>query len=377
MFRFAIACSLIAGCTTDNSGPGAMLDHGALAKFNLDDRAFVEGHALGVLYLSQRVPMHTQNTGFTYQIGLSAPHAQVAYQWKEVVSSSSTSTTTSAAGVCNEGIGSDCGSGSGSGSGSGGSDGSGSDGGGGDGSCETFLNPAVDEAKQIIANLDLEVVMGSDYAGQTAHYSARFQAGVAQALASEDEADQDPGVEFGPVRDQAIHDDMCTHSPLVLDVDGTGIETTTVAAGVAFDLLANGRAVQTAWPARGALLVLDRDGDGQITSGRELFGNGDGAADGFAALAAFDLNGDGVIDARDPVYAQLALWRDANHDGASAPGELTPLAASGIRSIPLAHAISDGRDSHGNPLHELGRFVRADGSAGDMIDVWFRYHAGR
>jgi hypothetical protein len=237
------------------------------------------------------------------------------------------------------------------------------------------MNPAVDEAKQIIANLDLESVMGPEYAGQTAQYSARFHAGVAEALASEDQADNDPGVEFGPVRDQAIQQDMCTHSPLVLDTDGTGIEATTVAGGVAFDLLASGRAVQTAWPARGALLVLDRDGDGRITSGRELFGNGDGAADGFAALAAFDSNGDGVIDARDPVFAQLALWRDANHDGVSAPGELSRLAASGIRAIPLDHAVSDGRDAHGNPLHELGRFVRADGTSGEMVDVWFRYHA--
>jgi len=215
--------------------------------------------------------------------------------------------------------------------------------------------------------------MGPDFAGQTAKYAARFQAGVDEALASEDVADSDPGAEFGPVRDQAIGDGMCTHSPLVLDIDGTGITTSAVGEGVAFDLLASGSAVRTAWPTSGALLVLDRDGDGRITSGRELFGNNDGAADGFASLAALDDNRDGVIDARDAAFGKLALWRDANHDGISAPGELTGLVANGVLAIPLAHDVSSERDVHGNPLHERGRFLRANGQAGDVVDVWFRY----
>ena len=366
MSRFLFVSSLLAGCTAQIGGPQDVFDSSALSQYSMGDRAFVEGHALGVLYFSRTVPKYTQGTGFTYKVGLSAPHAQVSYDWTKVIpdANGAVSTSTSAAGGCNEGLGG-CGSGSGSGSGSGD--------GGGDGSCQTFLDPARAEATSLIANIDLEQVMGPDYAGQTAQYAQRFQDGVSQALDSEDAADNDPGVEFGPVRDQAIADNMCTHSPLVLDVDGAGIVTSSVETGVAFDLLGNGRAVRTAWPSQGALLVLDRDGDGRITSGRELFGNGDGAADGFGSLAAFDDNHDGVIDARDAVFGKLALWRDTNHDGISSFVELTSLAQNGVTAIPLAHDVSSERDAAGNVLHDRGRFVRADGSSGDVIDVWFRY----
>jgi hypothetical protein len=68
-----------------------------------------------------------------------------------------------------------------------------------------------------------------------------------------------------------------------------------------------------------AFLALDRDGDGQITSGEELFGNHtlEGSANGFEALqrTAMESNGGvrrGSVSADDPVYAQLLLWTDRN-----------------------------------------------------------------
>ena len=374
MRGYVVISLLLVGCVgtidSNRSGTGAVFDANALAKFQPSDRAFVQGHALGVFYFAQAVPSHVPS--FTFERGLSAPHAQVAYDWNTVVVNPDAAGTGSASsGACNEGIGSNCGSGSGSGSGSDTGTGSGSGSGSGDGACETFLSPATTDAKNAIAALDVTSIVGD------AQYVQRFQAGVTEALASEDQADHDPGVEFGPVRDQAIADNLCTHSPLVLDLDGSGIAASSVGDGVAFDLLGTGRSVQTAWPTHGALLALDRDGDGRITSGSELFGNNDGARDGFAALAAYDRDGNGVIDARDPVYASLRLWRDTNRDGASSPAELVTLAHAGVAAIELAHATTALHDPFGNPLHETGRFVRSDGSRGDVADVWFRFHAER
>ena len=105
--------------------------------------------------------------------------------------------------------------------------------------------------------------------------------------------------------------------PIVLDLDGDGVKTLSLAAMRHFDLDNSGFAEQTAWVDSGdGLLVLDLDGNGRIERGAELFGNhtalGDGtnAADGYAALAQYDDNGDGRIDAGDAIWQQLQVWRD-------------------------------------------------------------------
>jgi hypothetical protein len=88
-------------------------------------------------------------------------------------------------------------------------------------------------------------------------------------------------------------------------------------------------------------IALDRDGDGAITSGAELFGSSTVLADGararhgFAALAELDANGDGIVDARDPMFAKLVLWSDRDGDRQSSPDELQPLSRS-VTSISLA-----------------------------------------
>lgn len=107
-------------------------------------------------------------------------------------------------------------------------------------------------------------------------------------------------------------------SPLVLDLDGGGIQTTAVNRyGAHFDLDANGFAESVGWVAPGdGLLVRDLDGDGVIDNGRELFGdhtvlqNGNNAANGFQALAELDGNADGKVDANDAAFASLRVWRD-------------------------------------------------------------------
>ena len=124
-----------------------------------------------------------------------------------------------------------------------------------------------------------------------------------------------------------------TGTPIVIDVDGSGFQLTSVANGVQFDFFDNGSAIQMAWTASGstnAFLVRDLYGDGKIVDGTEMFGNLTAQPpstnpNGFAALAQYDDNGDGWIDAQDAIWPSLLLWIDANHNGISEPGELHTL----------------------------------------------------
>jgi len=112
--------------------------------------------------------------------------------------------------------------------------------------------------------------------------------------------------------------------PLVLDLDGDGIETVGDDAEILFDHTADGLKKGTGWVAADdGMLVLDRNENGTIDTGRELFGDntlladGEKARDGFEALKDFDVNDDGIIDASDDIFEQLQVWQDGNQDGIS------------------------------------------------------------
>ena len=166
--------------------------------------------------------------------------------------------------------------------------------------------------------------------------------------------------------------------PIILDLDGDGLETVGLASNIYFDHDDDGVLTKTGWAgANDALLVWDRNGNGTIDTGAELFGdftvlpNGTLAPNGFAALAALDANGDGVIDATDPAFAELKLWRDISQDGVSQGGELVSLADAGIVSLNLAHSLKNQRLANGNTLAREGTFTRADGSTSAMGEFKF------
>ncbi|MFE1813308.1 calcium-binding protein, partial [Metapseudomonas otitidis] len=160
--------------------------------------------------------------------------------------------------------------------------------------------------------------------------------------------------------------------PLSLDLDGDGIETVGANAGITFDFDGDGLKTGTGWvKGDDGFLVLDRNGNGQIDNGGELFGvdtvkaNGQKATDGFDALRDFDSNGDGVFDAKDAQFANVRVWQDTNQDGIAQTGELKTLAEHNIVAINL-DAKASNHNSNGNLISAIGSFVRGDGSEGTV-----------
>jgi urease beta subunit len=167
-------------------------------------------------------------------------------------------------------------------------------------------------------------------------------------------------------------------SPLILDLDGDGVETTHIDSGVKFDIDGDGDLDQTGWVDEDdALLSLDLDGDGVIDDGSELFGNhtkledGTKADNGFMALDQYDDNLDGIIDENDAIYSELTLWRDSNQDGKSDEGELLSLKEAGVKSLNLEYEESD-KVEDGNEYRQVGSYENSDGESLEMSDVWFQ-----
>ncbi len=129
--------------------------------------------------------------------------------------------------------------------------------------------------------------------------------------------------------------------PIVLDIDGDGFDIEKKVSGTYFDLNCDGFAERINWTREDAILTLDKNSNGVVDDGREVFGdyhllaNGTRAKNGFEALAQYDTNGDGVIDAKDDVFDKLKLWVDADGDGVSVTGELKTLKEMGIKAIHL------------------------------------------
>ena len=160
--------------------------------------------------------------------------------------------------------------------------------------------------------------------------------------------------------------------PLALDLDGDGIETISANSGITFDFDGDGLKTGTGWvKGDDGFLVLDRNGNGAIDTGKELFGvdtlksNGQLASDGFDALRDLDGNADGLFNAQDAQFANVRVWQDLNQDGVAQAGELKSLAEHNITAINLA-ATQTVENSNGNLISAVGSFTRGDGTVGTV-----------
>ena len=173
-------------------------------------------------------------------------------------------------------------------------------------------------------------------------------------------------------------DGVVIYDPLTLDLDGDGIEAIASNGhkGVLFDHDKDGIRTATGWVGKDdGFLVYDRNGDGVVNDGSELFGdntllkNGERATNGYQALADLDDNGDGKVDAADSAFAKLRVWRDLNQDGISQQGELLTLNEAKVKALNLANKNTDRDLGNGNSLAEEGTYTDSDGNEKQMGDL--------
>lgn len=159
--------------------------------------------------------------------------------------------------------------------------------------------------------------------------------------------------------------------PIVLDLNGDGISLWTAQnSPVYVDLNTSGFSQRTAWARGGdAILVRDLNTDGAITTLDEMLGEvGDS---GLGALAAYDGNSDGIVDAAEANSGGLRLWVDANEDGVTDLGELKNFAELGVATISLAGTATPDDVIAGSTVLSRTYFTRIDGSAGEAAELLF------
>ena len=215
------------------------------------------------------------------------------------------------------------------------------------------------------------------YQGARASYSVVTGGGNVQIVdlngaadGGDDGTDTVVGIEFALFSDQTIS----ITSPIILDLDGGGVETLSAGASNArFDMDGDGIGDDTSWFGRGeGLLFLDRDGNGTLSNAGEMSftGDVDGARSDLEGLRAWDSNGDGQLSSADARFRDFKIWRDRDGDGVVDRREVMTLRQAGVRSLSLTGIANSGTYALGDTaVVNTGSFTRTNGRQGSLIDA--------
>lgn len=188
--------------------------------------------------------------------------------------------------------------------------------------------------------------------------------------------DKNAGDGMGGAAGDAGNAEGAKVDPLILDINKNGFDIETKKYGAHFDLNCDGFAEKINWTRKDAILALDKNHNGAIDDGSEVFGDyhllADGikAKNGFEALAQYDTNGDGVIDENDEIFDQLRLWVDENGDGVSDQGELKSLKDMHIKAINLDYDYVNQPTGTEALIGNVATFVYEDDTVGNIGEMW-------
>lgn len=161
------------------------------------------------------------------------------------------------------------------------------------------------------------------------------------------------------------------YDPIVIDMDGDGIELLPMNGTINFDHDNNGFREATGWiSGDDAFLAFDKNKNGIIDNGSELFGD-HSSTNGFEELKKYDLNSDGFINKDDEIWYELVLWQDKNSNGISDEGELTKLSESKIKSIDLRYT-NVSREFLENYIKQTTKVIFSDEKTAEAVDVNFK-----
>lgn len=215
-----------------------------------------------------------------------------------------------------------------------------------------------------------------DYDGKSKKFRVQSQNGNLFVIPKQGGGLLDPRAgQFGPATILAFKNKSVGYlTAIVLDLDGNGLDIKDrTKSSASFDLDGDGIADDTGWLSkRDALLVIDRNGDGTITSASELsfLTERSDLTNSFSGLALLDANRDGRIDRNDARFSELRVWVDANSDGISSASELRTLADVGITEIGLSNQPNNQSAKVGkNLILSTATFRRNDGTTGTVGDV--------
>ena len=161
------------------------------------------------------------------------------------------------------------------------------------------------------------------------------------------------------------------YTPVVLDLDGDGIELLNRSAGVTFDWLGNGEGQETGWAGSDdGFLVYDYNHDRMVTEADELSLRDykEGAVTDLEGLQAFDTNEDGSLTGDDVEWNSFGVWRDANSNGVTDDGEFFSLDELNITSVNL-QSDDDFHMENGNVVYGSATYETSDGTTHEVGDV--------